>query len=88
MKQVNVINYNFNTQKFESYDVIPYLVRAYNDRVQLHNKFPENEYLKVPQTFDEFKKFVQKQCTKEQIQLINSGGTIIYSTCSIFDVIN
>ena len=61
MKQFNVINYNFNAKRFESYDVIPYLVRAYNDRVQLHNKFPENKYLEVPQTFDEFKKFVQKE---------------------------
>jgi len=61
MQQFNVINYNFNAQKFESYDVIPYLVSAYNDRVQRHNELPEEEYWKVPQTFDEFKEFVKKE---------------------------
>lgn len=61
MKQFNVINYNFNAQKFESYDVIPYLVSTYNDRVKHHNEFPEEEYWKVPETFDEFKEFVQKE---------------------------
>lgn len=61
MKQFNVINYNFNAQKFESYDVIPYLISAYNDRVQCHNEFPEEEYWKIPQTFDEFKEFVKKE---------------------------
>ena len=61
MQQFNVINYNFNAQKFESYDVIPYLVNAYNDRVKYHNEFPEEEFWKVPQTFDEFKEFVQRE---------------------------
>ena len=61
MKQFNVINYNFNARKFEPYDVIPYLVHAYNNRVEKHNELPEEEYWKVPQTFDEFKEFVQKE---------------------------
>lgn len=33
MKQFNVINFNFNAKKFESYDVIPYLVRKYHERI-------------------------------------------------------
>ena len=37
MKQFNVINFNFNAKKFEAYDVIPYLVRAYNEQVERHN---------------------------------------------------
>lgn len=61
MKQFNVINYNFNAQKFESYDVIPYLISAYNGRIKYHNELPEEEYWKVPQTFDEFKEFVKKE---------------------------
>ena len=61
MQQFNVINYNFNAQKFESYDVIPYLVSAYNDKVQLYNECLEEDFWKVPQTFDEFKEFVQKE---------------------------
>ena len=59
MKKFNVINYDFNAQKFETYDVIPYLVNAYNDRVKRHEKYPDSEYYKVPKTFDEFKKFVE-----------------------------
>lgn len=37
MKQFNVINFNFNAQKFEAYDVIPYLVSAYNEQVERNN---------------------------------------------------
>lgn len=33
MKQFNVINFDFNAKKFKAYDVIPYLVRKYNERV-------------------------------------------------------
>lgn len=49
MKQFNVINYNFNKQVMELYDVIPYLVDRYNEC--------DNQ----PKTFDEFKKFVEKE---------------------------
>lgn len=31
MKSFNVINFNFNTSKFEPYDVMPYLVNRYKD---------------------------------------------------------
>lgn len=61
MKQFNVINYNFNTQKFEYYDIIPYLVRAYKERVDKHKEFPDDDYWRVPQTFGEFKKFVRSE---------------------------
>ena len=61
MKQFNVINYNFNAQKFESYDVIPYLINAYKARVRRHHNNPNDEYWKVPQTFEEFKEFVKKE---------------------------
>ena len=59
MKQFNVINFNFNARKFESYDVIPYLVRSYQERIELHKKYPEDDLFKVPKTFDDFKKFVK-----------------------------
>ena len=61
MKQFNVINYNFNAQKFESYDVIPYLINAYKDRVKRHHNNPDDNYWKVPVTFEEFKNFVQRE---------------------------
>ena len=33
MKQFNVINFDFNAKKFEAYDVIPFFVQKYKDRV-------------------------------------------------------
>ena len=58
MEQFNVINYNCNAKRFETYDVIPHLVDEYNrlkgDKVmQRHNP--------LPVTFDEFKKFVKDE---------------------------
>lgn len=61
MKSFNVINFNFNAQKFEPYNVISYLVHAYNERVEKHKEFPNDKYWKIPITFEEFKKFVQSE---------------------------
>lgn len=49
MRQFNVINFDFNSKRFEPYDIIPYLVRCYNKE---KNK---------PKTFDEFKEFVRNK---------------------------
>ena len=38
MKKFNVINHNFNTKEFEAYDVIPYFVRQYQERIDTCNK--------------------------------------------------
>lgn len=38
MKSFNVINYDFNARKFVPYDVIPYLVNTYNDRVERYHE--------------------------------------------------
>lgn len=61
MKQFNVINYDFNGHKFEPYDVMPYLVHAYNKCVERAKEYPDSDYWKVPKTFDEFKKFVKDE---------------------------
>ena len=61
MKQFNVINYDFNSKKFKSYNVIPYLVNAYNDIVEKHKKYPKDKYWNVPKTFAEFKEFAKKE---------------------------
>ena len=58
MKQFNVINFDFNARKFVAYDVIPYLVSCYNKRVEIGS---DDERLKVPKTYDEFKKFVKDE---------------------------
>ena len=49
MKVFNTIIYNINRRKFETYDVIPYLVNCYK------------EEKKKPKTFDEFKKFIERK---------------------------
>ena len=58
MKHFNVINYNCNAQKFELYDVIPYLVRTYKDLKKSKSK---QKYNPLPVTFDEFKKFIKDE---------------------------
>ena len=42
MKQFNVINFDFNAKKFEAYDVIPYLVRKYKERVDTCNELEQD----------------------------------------------
>lgn len=49
MKEYNVITYDFNSRKFEKYDVIPYFLGAYE----------KMKKSKRPKTFEDFKKFVQ-----------------------------
>ena len=49
MKIFNVIVYDFNGKKFESYNIIPYLVSQYEKTAH------------KPKTFDEFKEFVKKE---------------------------
>ena len=46
----NVINYEFNSKKFEAYDVMPYLVDCYK-KVKRKKE--------CPKTFEEFKEFVK-----------------------------
>lgn len=47
----NVINFEFNSGKFEAYDVMPYFIRCYRDEKKD----------KRPVTFDEFKEFVKSK---------------------------
>lgn len=49
MHSFNVIVGNFNSGKFEAYDVIPYLVSRYN------------EARKRPRTIEEFKEFIEEE---------------------------
>lgn len=54
MKTFNVIIYDCNHKKFEPYDIIPYFVQTYEE-------LKEKKYKKVPETFEEFKKFVREE---------------------------
>lgn len=59
MRSFHVINYDFNGQEFEPYDVIPYLVRQYQELVKRSEK--GNSYYPVPKTKDEFRDFVKRE---------------------------
>ena len=48
----NVINFEFNSKKFESYDVMPYLINCYKN---------VKRKKECPKTFDEFKQFVESK---------------------------
>lgn len=50
MKPFYVINFEFNSSKFEKYDVMPYLVDCYN-KVKGTKE--------CPKTFEEFKNFIE-----------------------------
>lgn len=61
MSKFNVIHFNINANKFEAYNVIPYLLDKYAERIKRHNECPDSKYFQVPVTFDEFKKFVKDE---------------------------
>lgn len=49
MKSFNVINYDFNSKRFEPYDIMPYLIDWYQKSKH------------KPTTFEEFKEFVHSK---------------------------
>ena len=53
MKKFNVINFDFNNDKFIYYDIIPYLVHCYKEE---KNK---------PKTFEEFKEFIERKSLQQ-----------------------
>ena len=53
MKSFNVIIYNPNSREFVEYDIMPYLIRTYNEKKEKKETLPE--------TFDEFKNFVKSE---------------------------
>lgn len=55
-----VLTWDFNMDKIEHYDVLPYLRDRLKERIEKNNK-DEDEYFKVPKSFDEFKKFVKDE---------------------------
>ena len=59
MNSFNVINFDFNRSKFVKYDVMPYLVRAYEECVEKSKEHPDSDYWKVPKTFEECRDFIK-----------------------------
>ena len=75
MNKFNVIIYDFNSKKFTTYDVLPYLRNTYEERVARHKELLkkikkskkldesilDDKYNKVPVTFNDFKEFVKSE---------------------------
>lgn len=71
MKKFNVLTWNFNLDKLEHYDVIPYFVDRYNERVENSKKKSVKKAMEanseykarfgVPETVEEFKEFVESE---------------------------
>lgn len=71
MTKFNVLTWDFNTDKLKHYNIIPYFIERYKERVERsedetikHNidNYPEHKTrFDVPQTIDEFKKFVEDE---------------------------
>ena len=75
-KQFNVLNWDFNHDTIEHYDVLPYFRMQYKEKVDNFKKFSKTkryqkmtdeeraDYLKywfVPKTLEEFKQFVKNE---------------------------
>ena len=55
-----VLTWDFNRDKIEHYDVLPYLRNRLEERIE-KNKNDEDNYFKVPKSFTDFKKFVEDE---------------------------
>lgn len=69
MKQsFNVLVWDFNSDNIIYYDVMPYFRNCYKERVKHFKQFkksknfdPDNEFIKVPETLEDFKKFIKQE---------------------------
>lgn len=71
MTKFNVLTWDFNTDKLEHYDIIPYFIERYKERVERSedetikyniDNYPEYKArFGVPETIDDFKKFVEDE---------------------------
>ena len=55
-----VLTWDFNKDNIEHYDVLPYFRNMLEERIE-KNKNDEDDYFKVPKSFNDFKKFVENE---------------------------
>jgi len=55
-----VLTWDFNKDKIEHYDVLPYLRDRLEERIEKHRE-DKDKYLKAPKSFNEFKRFVEDE---------------------------
>lgn len=65
METFNVLLWDFNRDELEYYDVLPYLRDRYEEKKKRSKEFGKDaelsKYWKVPETLDEFKKFIMDE---------------------------
>ena len=60
MQSFNVINFDFNAQKFKAYDVIPYFIEAYSERTKKYNEVElEASKCKSEKEFEQYEAMLQ-----------------------------
>lgn len=64
----NVLLWDFNQDKLIPYNVLPYFIECYKEHKKRHKEYskrkdynPNNEYYNVPNTFEEFKEFIERK---------------------------
>lgn len=72
LAKFNVLNWDFNRDMIYQYDVLPYFRECYRDKVKKFKQVSKRkwyakadekikEWYKVPETYEEFKKFIEDQ---------------------------
>jgi len=74
MEKFNVLNWDFNKDKLEYYNIIPYFIRRYDEKVKKFKKikkrksykdnpekYEKDNYYKVPKTIEELKQFIKDE---------------------------
>lgn len=61
MKAFNVIVFNFNKNDIEPYDVIPYFIEEYKERVKDNKRWHDSKGFIVPKTRKELKAFIESK---------------------------
>lgn len=59
-KKFHVLNWDFNKDEIEYYDVLPYFRKKLEERIE-KSKNDKDGYFKVPKSFDELKKFIENE---------------------------
>ncbi len=59
-RKFNVLTWDFNGDKIEHYDVLPYLRNRLEERIE-KNGNNYDEHFTVPKSFNDFKKFVENE---------------------------
>lgn len=62
MKEFNVLRWDFNSDSLVHYNVLPYFIECFYNRVKASKKPDyDKRYYKVPETIEDFKEFIESE---------------------------